>query len=357
MITVTARINISENGGTISSVSGTNFVGDNASSELRSVLGRKNTNTASPFVLGGTRLGTGGKFVSKVPYFTSKQLSDKGRVFRKTYTITISGSNIEHAIIVFDKDNDGHPQRVLVDGVAYDDDDAQFELIFDKASDTHTVRIYNWNKPHSPLIITSIYADINIDIDRHNLISFDRQIIDRESIEYPSYGIISNSASITFSDKNQQVLDLIQQKILHSGLSVSLALNNTSSGVKEPLAFTQIRTLSYDNDNRQVNLTLKDNLENLQEFNTEPINYDFDNQGAKSFSALYDYLYKITVKNGFDMQSFEELDVETRFVLNHTTINYYLFEGGSLWDSWQKLCEALNLHIYVNENGKIICKY
>lgn len=356
MITVTARINISQGGGTIGSLSGTNLTGNNASSGLNSLLGRRNVSIASPFVLGGTRLGLNGKFVSKVPYFTSRQLSDSNGNFPLPFTITITGSNIEHAMIVFDKDNGAYPKSILVDGSVYMDNDAQFELLFSRTNSSHTVTISNWNKPHSPLIITSIYADVNIDIDRRNLVSFDGAITDRESVEYPSYGIISNSANLTFIDNNEQALDLIQQKVLHSSINVSIALSNTTTNTEEQIALTQIRELQYDNDNRQVNLTLKDNLEDWQEINGEAISYDFDNQGAKPFSTLYNHLYGVTIANGFDMQSLDELDEETRAVLDKTTIQYYLLESGSLWDSWQKLCEALHLHIYINENGKIVCK-
>lgn len=358
MITITARINISENGGSISGLE-INGEGNNISSGISSVMGKNASTRTNAFILDSSKLDSGAYLVDRVNYFIGAQLSDEAGNFSTPYTLTINGSNISTAIIVFDKENGRHPNTVIVDGETFYDDDAQFELVFNSASDTHTVVIPNWNTPNSPLIITSIYAEIDIYIDRRNLLSFNSDIVDRADTKYPSYGIISNSANLTFSDLDEQVLDFISQKVLHSGIKVNVWLNNSDNNAQEQVCVMETRELSYDNDNRQVRVTLKDNLEEWQEINVEALNYyeaDGTPKSPKTAKWLYEYLLEKTPKK-FIMHKFDELSDETKSVLDNTTIKYPTLESSTLWDAWQKLCELCLLHIYVDNNGVVVCKY
>lgn len=357
MVTLTARINISENGGTISSVSGNDaFVGTNVSSELSTLLGNRNLKIDNPFILGSSKLGSGAKYIKNIPFFMSRQLSDGDGNFANPYTITISGENIEHAILVFDKENNGHPTLIEVDGVSCFDDDAQFELVFDSSGNTHTVTISNWNKPHSSLIITSIYADINIDIDKSNLISFDGLLAAEQTMDYPNYGLISNRQNLAFMDYDGQVLDLIRQKILNNGTSVSIKLNNfypDFPNEQVDIARVNIKELNYDNDNRQVNLTLGDNLEKLQEIQCAGFPYDFNSNGATTASTYYNYLVGKTLDEGFDIYPLKQLSTIERANLNAVWIPRPFLEDDTLWNQWQKLCEIMLAQMYVDEVGKI----
>lgn len=206
----------------------------------------------------------------------------------------------------------------------------------------------------------TITARINtqpiIEIDRNNLVSFNINITDRANTQYPSYGIVSNSANLVFSDLDQSVLDLITKRILHSGIQVDVWLNNTDSGTKEQVCSMVIRELSYDNDNRQVRLSLKDTLEGLQDISVEAIDYDPSNPKQQDAVFFYEYLYSKTPSK-YVMQSYNDLAPQTQIVLEETIIKYPLLESGTLWDSWQKLCELCLLHIYADNMGRTIVKY
>lgn len=353
MITIKGRINISESGGTIQSITSGNLKGNNISATIKNVLGKKNVSVGNPFILGSSKLGSGATYADSLPYFMGAQLSDSNGNFANPYTISISGSNITAFVISFDTSNGAYPKSITVDGTTFVDDDPIFEINCNTA-DTHTITISNWNKPNSPLIITGIYADINIEIDETNLMSFDSDIMDRSNIQYPTYGIISNNANLIVADNKEQILDFITNQILHSDIKATLWLDNTFLGQQQPICEMYIQQLNYDNDNKQVNITLKDNLEQWQEINVAPLYYDPRVLKTEPAKWVYDYLYGITTELGFE---FEELNEVTLNVLNDTIIQYPLLESADLWTEWDKLCQLCLLHIYVNNMNKVVVKY
>lgn len=366
MITVTAKVKVvSENQSGVveefKSITGAETRGINVS-RLNSVLGKKQMPNLRPFVLGKSKLGNGDYYVKELPYFVGRELSgdladETGAYpFANAYTIKVKSTNpIEQMLIMFDSINDGHPTSITVDGKTIVDDDMRFEIAIDSERLEHTITVDNWNKPNAPFIISSLYANANFVINNRNLLSYESTLTDRSDTKYPSYGLISNGGSLSVADYDTQILDLITQKILHSGISVEISLSNTLTGKKEPLAKMNISELTYNNTNRAVDISLKDTLEELQEINVEAISYNPLYPEPKSFKWLYDYLYGKTPKK-YNMLSFEELDFETQMVLLRTYIEYPLLESDTLWNEWDKLCQACHLAIYINENGRIVCK-
>lgn len=354
MITISATVNVSKDGGEIKSVSITPQ-GNNISSSISEVLGNKNVSVGNPFILGHSKLGDGSHYTDRLPYFMSSEWSDSNGMFHNRFVLTIKGeADLEQAVIVFDKQNNRHPNTIIVDGETWYDDDPQFEIKFNSDKTTHEIIIDNWNAPNSPLIITNIYSNINVEIDDSNLISFSRDMFETSNMKYPQFGIISNSGNLTVLDKNEGIIDLITYKILHSGAEVSVQINNTNSGISNQVCVMTIKELDYDNDSRKVSMSLKDNLEEWQDINVNPIYYDPSNPKSEYAKFFYDYLYNKTVELGYE---FEELDEGTKNVLNNTLIKYPLLESGSLWDSWDKLCQLCFLYIYENNLGKIVVKY
>jgi hypothetical protein len=222
----------------------------------------------------------------------------------------------------------------------------------------YVIQISKWSKPNSPLSLSGLYTGISIDVDRRNIISISRSIHDRSDFKLPSFGIISNTASIEFNDSNGEILNYIEELILTSGSTVEILLNNTLSNSSERIATMETDQWNYDNDNRVVSVSIKDDLEKWQDINVDPIDYDPRVVKSKSFMWLYRYLWGITTANGnYNMLSIEELDSDTQAVLNNTYTQYPLLESGSLWRQWTKLCQVCQLHIYKNNNGVIVCRY
>ena len=194
---------------------------------------------------------------------------------------------------------------------------------------------------------------------RRNLLSIERSIFDRSDLKLPSWGIISNVGSLEFNDINKRFLAYANAGVLVEGMKCELYLNNTLvNGAIERIGTFYTDTWDYDNDNRVVSVSLKDDLEEWQDINVSEISYDPRKTESKPFKWLYEHLWAITTANdNYDMISFDELDTDTQDILQNTYTQYPLLESGSLWEQWTKLCEVCQLHIYKDNNGVVICRY
>lgn len=193
-------------------------------------------------------------------------------------------------------------------------------------------------------------------IDQTNLVSFKCDISDRADMQYPSYGIISNTATLVFNDFYQTVLNYINSNILHSGINVRIYIFNNITNTETTLCNIKIQSLSYDNDNRQVTAILQDELEEWQSINVEKYKYVPLTDKEKPAKEIYDYLYNITINANYKMLSFQELDQLTQWILNNTIIKFPILESSNLWNEWDKLCQLCLLHIY-KQSDTIICRY
>lgn len=361
MITLTATIElISNNGGDLSSVD-TNLSGNNISGDISKILGVK-TKPSNPFIIGASRIGDGSKFSSGVDYFISKSRSNSKGEFETACEITINSSkNISNLTISFDTENGRHPNSIKIDGVDYIDDDSIFTITNLSDSSKHTIIIDNWNTPNYPLVITGIYVALSVNINKRNLISFERSISYRADNKLPSYGIISNTGKIDFKDIDGEIRDYAEQMILTSDLEVSVSLYNTLNQKSEQIGAFETREWDYDSDNRNVSVSLKDNLEEWQDIWVDGFDYDPRNPYAVldngTMADLYKWLWKNVTPSKYQMLSFDRLDENTRTILNNTRIKYPLLKNGTLWSQWQKLCKVCGLYIYKNNNGETVCIY
>lgn len=358
MIKITAKINIGENGGTLNTVTSSQD-GINVSSTLGEVIGR-HEQIQRPFILGRSRLGGGDCFTKKANYFISRQASDANGNFSQNVVINISGSNITLLTIAFNKRDNEFPKSILVDGEAHYDDDPTWTIPLNGAN-THTITISNWNKPYFPLVISSIYTDLSIELDDSNLLDFERTIMDRSDVKRPSFGIISNTGSLSFIDADGEVKDYIEQQIISSQNVISAYLVNTETGAKEQIAYFNTEKWSYNNSQSLVNVSLKDDLEEWQDINVPAVNYTPTVSTSKTAEWFYRYLWQFMNEpennplKKYKMLSFDELDSETKAVLSGTTIQYPLLESASLWAQWDKLCQLCFLHIYKRSDGRTVC--
>lgn len=358
MITLTARIELLKSGtgngenGTISGVSLSPSIlsGNNASAEIGQLVGSKKT-VKRPFVFGKSKLGSGDKYYGQLDYFMGGQLSDNNGNFAKTYTITVNGTNINAITLAFDDLNGTYPKSIIIDDDTvnpYVDDDPLWTIVLD-SKDSHKFTISNWNKPNSPLIISGIYIDLDIKIDRHNMVSLERSLFDRADINLPSYGIISNTGSIAFNDIDGEIKDYAEQQILKSGLNVTISLNNTLTKASQTVAVLKTSDWDYDNYNRAVTVQLKDDLEEWQEVES----FRMTLKDEMTAYELFEYL-KSKTPSKFE---FEPLNTETTTILQNTTIQYPYLNFDNLWRQWEKLCELCLLHIYKDNENKVVCTY
>lgn len=351
MITLTATIELlksSEKGGTNGDLEGAtiNYSGTNVSSDIGAVLGSKKR-IVRPFVFGKSVLGKGDYLASNIGYFMSKQLSNENGNFDNSYMITVSGTDINAITLAFDDLNGAYPKSITIDGKPFVDDDPSWTIPLTK-SNSHTIIISNWNKPNSPLIISGIYIDLNIEINRRNIQSIERSVFDRADTSMPSFGIISNAGSIDFIDFNGEVKDYAEQQILKSGLDVKIYLNDTLTKVSEVIAKLKTADWNYDSYNRAVSVSLKDTLEQWQEIPFEGYRYTGE---SKTAYKIFEYL-KSKTPNTYE---FAPLDTTTDYVLKEFDFEFPNIKSGSLWSAWNTFCEAMGMYIYMDRN-KVICK-
>lgn len=365
MLRITAKINIGENGGTLNGAISSQD-GINVSSALDKVIG-KHEQIQRPFILGRSRLGGGDCFTKKANFYIGSIASDNNGNFPqdKNYVITVSGKDIMLLTITFNKQKNEFPRSILVDGEAFYDDDPTWTMPLNGA-DTHTITISNWNKGGSPMVISSIYTDLSIELDETNLLDFERTIMDRSDIKRPSFGIISNTGKLSFIDKDGEVKDYITQQLISSQNIISAYLENTNTGAKEQIAYFNTESWSYNNSQSLVDVQLKDDLEEWQDINVPAIDYVPTVSTSQTAEWFYRYLQEERIVNGekvritpkkYKMLSFEELDSATQGVLSGTTIQYPSLESSNLWNEWDKLCQLCFLHIYKRNDGRTVCKY
>lgn len=264
------------------------------------------------------------------------------------FSITAYGSSlfyVQEVVVVFS----------LANGVK--DDDSIFTICGLNNARAVDLNIDNWNAPKYPLVITGIYVKVSIDIDRRNLIGISRSIFDRGDLKLPNFGILSNTGEIEFNDLDGEIRDYAEQLLLQSGLKCEINLNNTLvDGASQTIGVFETDQWDYDNDNRVVSVSLKDDLEEWQEINVEGILYDAESTVHQNLTYYYKYLYSKTPSK-YNMCSFEKLDIITKGILSNTWVKYPLLKNGSLWQQWTKLCEVCQLHIYKNNDGEVVCRY
>lgn len=377
MITLTAKINLLSGDNTALSLGSTDLSGNNISSNLSGIVGVKKKGS-NPFIIGASKLGDGSTFSDKIDYFIDNQLSDGNGNFLKPYEFTIESSvPLTSLSFDFDKTNKRHPNSIKLispnENVFYaQDDDPLFTVAGLDSANKYIIQIDNWNTPKYPLVITGIYINVTIKIDRNNLISIDRSIFDRSDLKLPSWGIISNTGNIEFNDTDGEIRDYAEQLLLESGLKCEIKLNNTLvNKASETIGLFETDQWNYENDSKVVSVSIKDDLEEWQDINVEGISYDPRKIEPKPFSWLYEYLWNLTsnrhykditgkdyMGNGsYNMFGLHELDANTYNRLTKSYIQYPLLESGTLWEQWTKLCQVCQLHIYKNNNGVIVCRY
>ena len=194
-------------------------------------------------------------------------------------------------------------------------------------------------------------------INNQNLLSLECSIFDRADLKLPSFGIISNVGNIEFNDIDGEVLAYSEQGLLEKSAKCEIWLSNTLvDGVSMQIGSYETDEWHYDEENRTFSVSLKDDLEELQNLTVEEVYYYTNNGEQRPLSWIYNYLYDITIQN-YNILSFDELDNETKSILENTICKYVILHKATLWEQWTKLCQVAQLHIYKNNKGIIVCKY
>lgn len=288
----------------------------------------------------------------RVGYFIGTLISgEDGTLPGDGYSITINGADFNAITIVFDKEDEVWPTEVVVNGETYMNDDATFTVGgLGGTVDKLDLTISKLNKPNKGLIVTGIYVDITIIVDEKNLDSFTYSLYDREYNDEPSYGVVSNSGTLSFVDSTGEILDYITNRALTNELSVNVNVLNTLNGKKELFVSTKTSQWEYDNNNFIVTISLQDELEELQ-------NYTFVgipcNESFMFASAIYDSIVS-EIPERFGVPYYNNLSDSVKNKIGYSAISNPYMQSCSLWDALDGFCKTFGLRIYKHKQQIVV---
>lgn len=356
MITMTATIELGQNGDGKIETANVSVGGNNVSSFITSVIDTKVAGS-SIFLLGKSKLGDGSAYCADAEYFIGKEFCDENGYFNPSYDLTITGSNIQGISVVFDDYNIEYATLLEVDGKLHNNNSITFTTeVSDQTLDTHVIKMLKWSEPNSPPRIQGIFVSLNIDLSVLQTVSMNFKRMTRGDNDLPSWGIISSTGNIEFNDLNQSIQEYIKREMIKQNLKCTINLNNTLTMTEQTIATMYTDKWNYDNDSRIVNVSLKNDLEEWQNIFIDAISYDPNSVKPMSFAELYNILYKLT-PDKYNMLTLRQLDQKTSLMLQHTYCQYPMLNACSLWSAWSKLCEALQLYIYKNSANQTVCTY
>ena len=367
MIRMTAEIELLQGSGEINTESITiSPSGNNISAGIENVVGFRKAGS-NPFLFGISKLGSGATYSGGEGYFIGSQAADAEGNFATPYTLTFSiddldTSNINFSIL-FDTYNNAYPNtiqgRVYADGTKVGDlrivhSQTLCAFIYNGTVSGSNIEfritISDWSMPNYPLRIQGIYTGIKLYIDRRNMLSLSAPIKDRSDNEQPSYGIISNSGSLSLIDGTGEIKEYARMKLLKPDLDVQLTLEDTLTKKTQSIGKFKTYKWTYNNKNFEVDIELKDDLEKIQ----DSIEEGFALQNSSmNFLQIYNWI-KGKIETLYTSFVFKELDIETQSVLTNISCQYPYLDVANLWEQLSKLCNIAGLHIYENENKEIV---
>lgn len=368
MIKLEARIKLFDsNDGTVNSAQFDNnnniSYNSTANSSLKQIVGKEVKQT-KPFLLGNSPLVGGEDYeipkssdmyvlADSVNYFIGSLVSGADGTFPgdASYSITINGKDFNAITIVFDKDDEVWPTEIVINGESYTNDDPIFTVSGLGGVDSLDITITQLNKPNKGLIVTGVYVDITIVVDEKNLDSFTYSLYDRENNGEPSYGVVSNSGTLSFVDSTGEILDYANMRLLKDLTGVEIRVSNSITKESQVFikAFTQ--EWEYDNDSRVVTLTIADGLsailQNIPFYNN--LFHAYKSTGARAFVEIYNDIYDM-VPSYFSMPSYDELNADVKSLIENISADSYKPGDGNLWAAIDAFAKAVGLHIYYDNN-------
>jgi hypothetical protein len=319
--------------------------GNNISGDIQDIL-RTSREVSRPFIIGSSRLGSGDTFSTNVEYFIGNQASNDFGIFENPYEITIQGENLSAINIYFDTTNNRYPTEIYIDGILFYNDSPVFFAYNLNVANSHTIVISNWNSPNFPIVISGIFTEIFVEVDKYKT-EISCETMYRENIPTPSYNIISNIGYLKFYDRVGAFKNYYESQVFSANFTVNLLIKNTLSRKSEVVATFNSGSWNYDVNTRMVTASLKDDLEEWQEIEIEGFN-PIDRTVALD---IFNFLKSKTPAK----YEFEELDTDTHDYLNRY-VRFPKMNKGNLWQQWQKFSVLMSLHIYKNNKGKV-CVY
>ena len=355
MVNVCAKISASS-GSNLSMPSSTNPLPNNISSEINSVLNSiKASNIA--FLLGCDDFSSGATLVkSKLPYYIGAELSGSSGFFPNAYTIEIESKEpIDMVTVAFDTLRNHYPTNIIIDyssSVAVNS--STVALSFESGT-SHTLYISNWSAVGYPLIIQGISSGVEVEISVSKLLKIDFTGRARGDVATASWGIYSNSGTLSFIDSANLIKTLKAQEGLYKS---KLEVFIRSKNVDRLIGTFWITGGDIDEETNVADLTFDDGLKKWQDTNVKGKRLiTYDNVEGMSLYSIMEYVnLNLAAATGDGIQVYFA-DNETSLRWYKIWVKYPMIEASSYWAFLTKCCELSGCYVYADEEGKAVIKY
>lgn len=348
MIGLSAKI-FADDGTYIDRSADENFVTNNASTTIHDVVNNIFSG-GNPFMLGCSDFSQGATLVQEtVPYFVGNEVADADGRFYYTYHLTISATKaISALMITFDDFNNQHPNNINIDGVIYDVPSASYVFSVEELSE-HNIYIDNWNTPNYPLRIQGITTSVISEIKVGKILNLNFTNSDRADQGTVSFGIHSNSGSLSFIDEGNVVKALKTSNMLF-GSKIQIFLENS---IRNMLIGTfYISDGTYSQQGGKVELQYADRLQEWQDVSVADMgllsNTEMNIEEVRAAVALS--------VDGLNITTYYA-DDETRSRWAKIWIKFPMVKASSFWAFMTKCCELTGSYISCDEEGRAVIAY
>lgn len=274
--------------------------------------------------------------------------------------LAIDGTSVKKIIITFDKKANQFARRAILDeGTDYQkiiySDDPVWAIDFTNQSNTHTIKLMNWNRPYYNACFTTLQVmpeDIELDTNWINELSaLSQATSDNSTIHYET---VPNSGKTEIYDRDGELQDYITDGIIPSSqVPVRLYVN-------DKLAQSFITTdTSYDKQSNVMNISLSNNI---KDYNNSI--YTPDTTDANALKNYNGYkIFQILIKNTspslikeltFARQlQYNELNVFSYEILTDYSFNNIdvAFKDKKASEIYEDFLKVLQLGFYKNNNN------
>lgn len=356
MVNICAKIS-AVSGSTLSIPSSTYLPNNNISSTVFNTLNTLREGKTA-FLLGCDDFSLGATLVQNtLPYYIGTEISNESGNFADGYVLTIESEDaIDSVTIAFDTVRNHHPLYVLVDYSASVAVNSSTVALSFESGTSHTIYFANWNAVGYPAVIQGITSGVEAEISASNLLDVNFTGRDRGELSKPSWGIYSNSGTLSFADNSNFIKALkLQEGLYRSQLQIFIK----NRYFEKLIGTFWITSGEVDEETHVAELTFDDGLDKWQNIDVNAKKLlSYDNTKGMSLYDVLTYVNVNLVTSADDgIQIYFAEDGVTSLRWNKIWVLYPMVEASSYWAFLTKCCELSGSYIFCDEEGKAVIKY
>jgi len=271
-------------------------------------------------------------------------------------TITIVGTDIISFKIVFDRLRNQYPTSyswIDVTGTTHNvDNNTSCEITFEQRSGYGTTVIYfsNWSLPNEMVGITYIEnIEIDLFLNKQWIDSFESYTQFTSDGKVPNFTPIANTGRIVLKDVDGTLQKRAELGHLNTNI-FSLEFYLNSALIQEHIS----TDTPYFTGNNTISIELSNEFEKWNDIIVPEHTFTDDNMYhvLKYILDCYetDFINRINIIGRIYINGYSTM---LNWIFNHSTFTSLTLKEGTLMEQITKVCTALLLNCYVNDNGRV----